>query len=75
MSESVISNDNTFYKDHSKRETKSPVHLVDGDIFNRLSENFDLLVVLQEKSGVIKVINIHPLGTRDIYPLDVKIFH
>lgn len=28
-----------------------PIHILDVEIINRLSENFDLLVVLKEKSG------------------------
>lgn len=39
---------------------------VDVDIFHRISENLDLLVALQEKSGITKVIQMHPLVTMDI---------
>ena len=28
-----------------------PIHQVDVEVFHRISENFDLLVALQEKSG------------------------
>ncbi len=40
------------------------IHLIDVEIFHRINENFDLLVVLE-------VMSIYPLGTMNIY----TIFH
>ncbi len=52
-----------------------PIYQVDVEIFHRINENVDLMVVLEEKSGV------HPLGTMNVctkcktmHPVFVEIF-
>ncbi len=46
-----------------------PIHLVDFEIFHWRSENFDVLVALDENTGnhqVTHVSRIHPLGTMNV---------
>lgn len=38
-----------------------PFHRVDVKIFHRISNNFELLMVLQEGSGITRVSRIRPL--------------
>lgn len=42
------------------------IHLKDVEIFHRMSENFDVLVVLEVNQGIIKVIRLYPLGITNL---------
>ncbi len=42
------------------------IHPVDVEIFHSISENFDLLVALDQKSGCHNVIRTHRPGNMDV---------
>lgn len=40
-----------------------PIHPLSVEIFHRISENFNLMVLLQKKSGDQGLLRMNPLGT------------
>lgn len=58
------SDENTSSGDNKYLQNLVPIHLVDVNIFHRISKDFDLQVVQDKKLDITNVIKMNPQGTR-----------